>query len=197
MSRPRSRDAQNDLRARRLGIAAAALFAGVPGLLQRMKRDLDQQSELRRATAVLMWSAYGAAGAICVADLAAPDAAPRSASLARAGAACAAVGAALMSAGMRRFAGPSQLTGTEAGDLVTGGAYRYSRNPQYTGLIAFTAGLAVARSAPIAGVMAGALAATLHRWVRTEEQHLERHFGAAYRRYQAATPRWLGRPSSG
>jgi protein-S-isoprenylcysteine O-methyltransferase Ste14 len=77
------------------------------------------------------------------------------------------------------------------GELRTGGLYRFSRNPQYVGDMAATAGWAVLTgSGFVAGVAAAAVA-----WYALlpllEEPWLERRYGDAYRRYRARVPRFL------
>lgn len=56
-------------------------------------------------------------------------------------------GIALAAPGLLSFASVQQLHGVERGGLITEGIYRYSRNPQYTGLgIALLGAVVVARS---------------------------------------------------
>lgn len=182
----------------RVGIAlsAAPLLAAAPLLLRRMRGDIYQDGELRTSTAALMWSGYAGHAALTTAALLRRPAAPPLPTPVRVAAAgLVLAGVALDVAGMRRFAGPGQLTGTAAGDLVTGGIYRYSRNPQYLGLIAALAGLALLRRSPAALALTAGLAAAYRAWVPVEEAHLARHFGKPYRRYRATAPRWLGPPT--
>jgi protein-S-isoprenylcysteine O-methyltransferase Ste14 len=176
---------------RRVLLAASSLFASVPVLLSRMEGDLHRSGALRTSTAAAVWSAYTAYGGLVLAAL--KNGRPASASLRTFGTVGALVGAVLTVAGMRRFAGPAQLTGTDAGDLITGGIYRYSRNPQYVGLVALVAGLAVARRSPTALALAAGLAATFRAFVPVEERQLADQFGAAYLRYRDHSPRWIGR----
>lgn len=58
------------------------------------------------------------------------------------GLALVAAGLATCLAGIRRFTGPSELTGTSIQALTTTGIYRYSRNPQGVGYVTFLAGAA-------------------------------------------------------
>ncbi len=104
----------------------------------------------------------------------------------------AAGGAGLCIAGMGRFAGPAQLSGTDAGSLSTAGVYRYSRNPQYAGYVAFLAGAGLARRSAAVLALAGAVGLVFSWWVPVEERSLEREFGDAYRLYREQVPRWLG-----
>ena len=93
---------------------------------------------------------------------------------------------------MTPFASPQQLNGGETGELITGGIYNYSRNPQYTGFVAATAGLAAARDSPRAALLAIELAVVMRAWVAVEERHLQRQFGTAYGRLRSRVPRWIG-----
>lgn len=176
-----------------VALCAVPMLGAMPLLLRRMKRDLRRAGRLRASTAALMWSTYGAYAALDVAALGARPGGPPLPAAVRLAAGCGVVtGATLTVASMRRFAGAAQLTGTAAGDLVTGGVYRYSRNPQYAGLVALLTSLAVARRSPTALALTAGLAATYRAWVPAEEQHLARNFGDPYVRYRAATHRWLG-----
>jgi protein-S-isoprenylcysteine O-methyltransferase Ste14 len=76
--------------------------------------------------------------------------------------------------------------------LVTGGPYRYTRNPQYLGdglnILAFM----VLTNSWMAWVV-GALGITLNLLAPfTEEPWLEQRFGEAYREYKNCVPRFLG-----
>lgn len=142
-----------------------------------------------------MWGAYAGHATLTALALAADPAAPPLRTGLRAAAlGLVAGGTALEIASAARFAGPAQLTGTAAGELITGGIYRYSRNPQYVGLVAVLAGLATLRRSPAAAALTAALAVVYRVWVPAEEQHLAHYFGPPYLRYRAATHRWLGWP---
>ena len=78
------------------------------------------------------------------------------------------------------------------GALVTGGLYRYSRNPTFVGQFALLAGVALAVSS-----LPTVVAPLVFLWsavtqVRTEETALRAALGADYDRYTAAVPRWIG-----
>jgi protein-S-isoprenylcysteine O-methyltransferase Ste14 len=76
--------------------------------------------------------------------------------------------------------------------LVTGGAYRWSRNPMYTGLaIAYLGGaLLVGSWWPIA-VWPLVILAVRRLVIDPEEQYLSERFGRAYADYRARVRRWL------
>ena len=80
----------------------------------------------------------------------------------------------------------------ETGDLVSGGLYRFSRNPTFVGQAALLAGVAMAvPSVPTI------LAPILFLWsastqVRSEEAALRAAIGPDYDHYTASVPRWIG-----
>jgi protein-S-isoprenylcysteine O-methyltransferase Ste14 len=76
--------------------------------------------------------------------------------------------------------------------LLTGGAYRLSRNPMYTGLAIAYLGLAVLTDSwwplvlwPLVILAVGRLV------IRPEEQYLAERFGQTYTDYQSRVRRWL------
>jgi protein-S-isoprenylcysteine O-methyltransferase Ste14 len=77
--------------------------------------------------------------------------------------------------------------------LVTGGIYKFSRNPAFLGFDLLYLGCASAF--PNAANMAVALAAIVlfHLQIRGEETFLAGTFGDDYKTYKAATMRYLGR----
>lgn len=96
--------------------------------------------------------------------------------------------------GHNRFTslGVNVKTVLPASRLVTGGAYRHSRNPMYVGMIALLAG---AGAAP-GGLwgLSGALVMALYLAlvvVPREERYLLRTFGEEYEAYRRAVRRWL------
>src|SRR6266498_1516115 len=82
-------------------------------------------------------------------------------------------GAAVAIAGSSRFGSGAQLSGIEPGSLVTGGLYRHTRNPQYLGLTAVLAGVAVAARSGLAVANAISAWAAFNSWIPSEERHLE------------------------
>lgn len=76
--------------------------------------------------------------------------------------------------------------------LVTGGLYRFSRNPIYLAMIVGTIAVGIAAGSIWVIVMAAPLAATLDRFVvAREERYLARRFGSTYAAYRARVRRWL------
>ncbi len=90
-----------------------------------------------------------------------------------------------------RRGGPAPGPGIETGPLVADGPYRWVRHPMYA------AGFVVLWADPVwtANRAAFALVFTAYLWLGAlhEERRLSRAFGASYRRYAAATPRFLPR----
>ena len=78
--------------------------------------------------------------------------------------------------------------------LVTGGVFRYVRNPGYVAAIAILVGQALLLGSGPILLYAGAMALAFHLFVLwVEEPALRRTFGAAYDAYRRQVPRWLPR----
>lgn len=184
---------------RSLTVAGATYAATGVLLLRRMRRELLARGRLSPVTVTWMYATYGTHAAASawmlrygtvIADRWLPFPTRAIGSVLALG------GAGLSLAGASRFVGPSQLSGTQVGHQISSGMYRYSRNPQYTGLILLLLGLAVARRSPGAALLAAGAAGAYRWWVPVEERHLEAEFGQQYSAYRAHTPRWLGLPST-
>jgi protein-S-isoprenylcysteine O-methyltransferase Ste14 len=86
---------------------------------------------------------------------------------------------------------PAPVAETE--HLVVTGPYRWSRNPQYVGVVAIAAGQGVRWGSPPVLLYTIGLALGFDGWVRWyEEPRLRRLHGDEYRRYVARVPRWFG-----
>lgn len=93
---------------------------------------------------------------------------------------------------MRDFNAPSEETGTSIPTLVTGGIYRYSRNPMNLGLGIAMLGFAVAIDS--LWVLGGSIPFFIFLSVRTipaEEAELARTYGDLYAEYSKDVRRWL------
>lgn len=75
--------------------------------------------------------------------------------------------------------------------LVTGGIYRWSRNPQNAMLIVVYGCLAIAADTRPAYVLCAAMMAVYALMVLAEEPWLTAHYGDAYRRYCRRVPRFF------
>lgn len=76
--------------------------------------------------------------------------------------------------------------------IVTGGPYRYSRNPIYLAMSALYAGIGIAAdSAWVLVLLAPLLAVVRFGVIGREERYLARRFGDAYLRYKDSVRRWL------
>lgn len=179
-----------------LSAASAALGAVTAAglLLRRMHREFESTGQFTVPTTVAVYTCYvGHAAATALAARGQVGALRLRSGLALGlGGVLVVGGAGLCVAGMRRFAGPRQISGTDVGGLVTGGVYRYTRNPQYVGYVGVLAGVGLARRSAAALGLASTAALVFRWWVPVEERHLEREFADDYRRYRRHVPRWLG-----
>jgi len=94
----------------------------------------------------------------------------------------------------RRFlrAGTGVRPFTPATELVAAGAFRWTRNPMYLGLLTVTVGVAVVLGTLVPALVPPCFFALLHlRFVRAEERFLRERLGAAYDDYCARVRRWL------
>lgn len=79
-----------------------------------------------------------------------------------------------------------------ASELVTGGPFRYSRNPMYVGFTLMLLAWATWLQSPWAFAGPVAFALDLARWqIVPEERALSARFGVAYAEYTARVRRWL------
>jgi protein-S-isoprenylcysteine O-methyltransferase Ste14 len=79
-----------------------------------------------------------------------------------------------------------------ASALVTGGPYRFSRNPIYLGFVFFLIGFPLIFGNYWGILLTPALVLSMNRLViRYEEAYLERKFGTAYLDFKARVRRWL------
>jgi len=76
--------------------------------------------------------------------------------------------------------------------LVTGGPYRFTRNPMYVGLTLFYGGMAMLLQTLWALVLLPLVLIVAQRlFIEREERYLEKKFGAEYRQYEVRVRRWL------
>jgi protein-S-isoprenylcysteine O-methyltransferase Ste14 len=80
----------------------------------------------------------------------------------------------------------------ESAVLVTGGAYRISRNPMYLGMILILIGVAVLLRSLSPFLVILPFAILLERnYIRVEESMLAEKFGAEWEAYKITVDRWL------
>jgi protein-S-isoprenylcysteine O-methyltransferase Ste14 len=79
-----------------------------------------------------------------------------------------------------------------ATSLVTGGVYRFSRNPIYLGFLLMVVGLPLNSGFYSGIVLAPFFALTMNRLViEKEEAYLEKKFGEEYTGYRSGVRRWV------
>jgi protein-S-isoprenylcysteine O-methyltransferase Ste14 len=75
--------------------------------------------------------------------------------------------------------------------LVTGGLYRFSRNPQYTASIVGLVGLSIGANSIFTVVLSTVMVAAYVMMALVEEDWLKQLYGAPYRDYCRQTARFL------
>lgn len=76
--------------------------------------------------------------------------------------------------------------------VVTHGPYARTRNPGYVAMAVIYAAISVLRNSLWPMLLLPAVLAAIQKGViEREERYLEGKFGEEYRRYKAATPRWI------
>ena len=91
-----------------------------------------------------------------------------------------------------RRAGTNVRPSLPVNALVTGGPFRYSRNPFYVGMTVIYVGITLyAGFLWLFVTLVPALLMVHWRIVRREEQFLESRFGEDYRAYKARVHRWI------
>lgn len=167
-------------------------------ILWNVEREYREKARLSHRTSASAWVLYLLhLGLTVSASLSSSKRLPISWKLgAVLGATSAVSGSAFCVAGIREFRSFEQMSGSETGQLVKTGPYRYSRNPQIVGWLLALLGIALAGRSTKALALVG-LFFFIHRlYFPIEERHLERTFGEEYRRYQARAPRFLGIPKA-
>jgi protein-S-isoprenylcysteine O-methyltransferase Ste14 len=80
--------------------------------------------------------------------------------------------------------------------FIQTGAFRYSRNPVFSGFLAITAGYSLFNCTFLSVALFATVYMGLHAQVREEEEYLRRKRGTQYVTWAAATHRWFGRSVS-
>jgi protein-S-isoprenylcysteine O-methyltransferase Ste14 len=98
----------------------------------------------------------------------------------------------LGSGNLFRRLGTPPRPGVRATVLVTTGAYRYTRNPMYLGLVTMLFGLAILLGSFTPPVVIPFVVWILHsKFIGREEKWMESWFGESYLAYKSKTSRWL------
>ena len=178
-----------------LQVALAAGFGVGAVTLRRMITEFSRDGALSASTAGVLDGLYAAhLAAVVAVSRHGPQALPLPAAVAAAaGAAAVAAGTGVTAAGMGRFPSVGQLNATGDEELVTGGVYRWTRNPQYLGWSLVLAGTALVHRSWRGLALAAVYPAAIQVWLPHEERHLERRFGDAYHDYRRQVRRWIGR----
>ncbi len=91
-----------------------------------------------------------------------------------------------------RKLGTNPRPGSRANVLVTKGAFRYTRNPMYLGLITMLIGISILLGSFSPPIVIPIFFFIIHsQFVLREEKWMEEWFGESYQDYKSKTPRWL------
>jgi len=81
-----------------------------------------------------------------------------------------------------------------ADQLITKGAYRFSRHPMYLATFFICLGSGIAAVSWLLILVSVIMALCFHQEALIEERHCLSKYGNAYQQYANATPRWIGVP---
>jgi protein-S-isoprenylcysteine O-methyltransferase Ste14 len=182
-------------------LAYAALFLLVLGVGRscqvRVQREYTEGGLLSLGTVWLVWILY----ALQIALVAAPaigawGSLPGPPRLWRTLASLlVAVGLAFGAWGAASFRSLRRMNGRDTSELITDGAYRYSRNPQNVGIGVALVGAALLGPSSVALAAAVLFWVMFRSYVPIEERFLESTYGERYRTYRASSHRFFGLPS--
>ncbi len=81
---------------------------------------------------------------------------------------------------------------TPTPEIIVAGAYKFTRNPMYLGMLVFCLGFAIILSEIWVLILTPVCAWLIYRSaIRHEEAYLEEKFGESYRAYKTTVRRWL------
>jgi len=99
---------------------------------------------------------------------------------------------AMAAIGLFRRAGTTPEPWTSTTAIVTGGVYRFTRNPMYLGMALLYAGLAVIADSPLALILLPVVLLIVQTQViAREERYLAAKFGESYEAYRRRVRRWM------
>lgn len=183
-------------------MSAALGYASLLGLVLamgrwcqvRVVREYDEGGVLSIATVWLVWILYGLQIAfVAVPAFRAWGGLPGPPLLWRLlGGLLVGGGVAFAAWGAASFHSLRRMNGRDISELVTAGAYRYSRNPQNVGIGAALVGVALLGPSSVALAAAAIFWGMFGAYVPIEERFLEATYGDRYRAYRRASHRYLG-----
>jgi len=175
--------------------AALTLGGSIP-VIARVKREYESGGVLSDPTVVAVWALYGAIVAVVVlaALLGVWQIGLPTGLSAALGIVLVAGGIALEAWGLASMASFRRMSGMQPDRLISGGAFRYSRNPQNVGIGIALTGVALLGDSALSLLVAAGFWTIFRVYVSYEEAHLARTFGGEYERYRQRTPRFLGTP---
>ena len=106
-------------------------------------------------------------------------------------------GGGLLSFGSMAWLGLRRSTGLQVHGILDAGPYRWTRNPQVVFGMAMILGVVCLWPSAMALGWLMVSLTVFHAMVRTEEEHLTREHGQAYRDYCRRVPRYFGKPGGG
>ncbi len=81
---------------------------------------------------------------------------------------------------------------TPTPEMIVAGAYKFTRNPMYLGMLLFCLGFAIILSEIWVLVLTPVCGWLIYQFaIRHEEAYLEEKFGESYRAYKAGVRRWI------
>ncbi|NOZ80323.1 MAG: isoprenylcysteine carboxylmethyltransferase family protein [DPANN group archaeon] len=102
-------------------------------------------------------------------------------------------GIVLLAVGMMEFRTLRRSCAQDTSKLITGGIYRWSRNPQFIGCLLYLTGISLAGRSIFAFALTAAASIVIYWYtVSLAEPYLERLYGEGYRRYKKRVSRWFG-----
>ena len=172
------------------------LVALAAHVLRNADRDYEQNGRLSAKTSTSAWALYLSHAVLTISAALRPSKRPLPERnlLLLLGSTTAVSGLALLIASIKEFRSFGQVSGSETGQLVKSGPYRYSRNPQIVGWLTSLLGIAIVARAPKSLTLVGFFFVIHRLYFPMEERHLERTFGEEYLRYRSNVPRFLGLP---
>lgn len=178
-------------------VALAALAAIGVWCLIRTRDERHSQETRSVATVIGVWVVYlGHLGITISAAVAGSWPLPLPSLLQWGGGLLLLAGLAMFWLGVWSFRSFERVSGLEAGNLVTTGIYRWSRNPQNVGWGLFLLGVALIGQSALALVLAALFWLVFMVYVPMEEQYLENLFGDRYREYMRWSRRYFGPPQN-